>query len=204
MNEFKDLKEKISLNKLEYIKKNSKIPIDEHKQFGFYLFLIKQRLWNKCNYKSKSECLKEFKIIKQIDGLIHLLDNEFFIENPDYINGTPNPYWGMNQTKAFEITTEEETGKITSILDEFPVLKGFKQNIYSGELSVWCPECKQYHYHGPGEGHRGAHCANQNSKYLKGGYIIKYFTKTELKPFKKHILDLILTDKEKQKLLEVV
>jgi hypothetical protein len=34
----------------------------------------------------------------------------------------------------------------------------------------WCRHCGQWHYHGPGEGHREAHCTNLDSPYHATGY----------------------------------
>ncbi len=35
---------------------------------------------------------------------------------------------------------------------------------------VWCKHCDAYHYHGPAEGHRIAHCREPDSPYLDTGY----------------------------------
>lgn len=35
---------------------------------------------------------------------------------------------------------------------------------------VWRKHCQEWHYHGPGEGHWEAHCANPNSPYRTSGY----------------------------------
>lgn len=35
---------------------------------------------------------------------------------------------------------------------------------------VWCTECRDWHTHGPGEGHREAHCCEPTSKYSSTGY----------------------------------
>jgi len=96
------------------------------------------------------------------------------------------------------------------------VLKGFYRNQYDKRIAVYCPTCKKWHQHGRGEGARVTHCTPRKlnpyngkieiiSNYDSNEYIIKVFTKTELKPYKEHILDLVLTDKEKQvlKLLKV-
>jgi hypothetical protein len=34
----------------------------------------------------------------------------------------------------------------------------------------WCRHCGQWHYHGPGEGHREAHCTKPTSPYHQTGY----------------------------------
>ena len=35
---------------------------------------------------------------------------------------------------------------------------------------VWCTYCGVYHWHGPGEGHREAHCHDPRSPYERTGY----------------------------------
>lgn len=35
---------------------------------------------------------------------------------------------------------------------------------------VWCKHCREYHNHGPAEGHREAHCTKPGSPYAKTGY----------------------------------
>lgn len=71
---------------------------------------------------------------------------------------------------------------------KYPILKGFERG--NGFISVWCPECNKFHSHGIGEGHRTAHCGiiNKNNQIIKSpydehGYIIKVFTKAELKQY---------------------
>lgn len=73
---------------------------------------------------------------------------------------------------------------------KYPVLKGFeRQNKF---ISVWCPECRQFHQHGQGQGHRTEHCdENKESKYHNGGYIIEVFTKQELKQFLPYIKETL-------------
>lgn len=42
---------------------------------------------------------------------------------------------------------------------------------------VWlidCPHCGEPHAHGPGEGHRIAHCTNPASPYRRTGYNLAY------------------------------
>jgi hypothetical protein len=46
-------------------------------------------------------------------------------------------------------------------------------------LRAWCAWCHRWHHHGPGYGHRVAHCHNQASPYRDGGYIL---TKPKAKP----------------------
>ena len=38
---------------------------------------------------------------------------------------------------------------------------------------VWCPHCADYHYHGPRNGHREAHCHVTDSPFHKSGYNIE-------------------------------
>ena len=35
---------------------------------------------------------------------------------------------------------------------------------------VWCEHCETWHYHGPAEGHREAHCQDSSSPYWRSGY----------------------------------
>jgi len=37
---------------------------------------------------------------------------------------------------------------------------------------VWCDQCQDFHYHGPMDGHREAHCRNPDSLYHRTGYVI--------------------------------
>ena len=37
-------------------------------------------------------------------------------------------------------------------------------------LRVWCPHCRQAHYHGGTYGHRVAHCTRPGSPYQHTGY----------------------------------
>lgn len=39
-------------------------------------------------------------------------------------------------------------------------------------LKMWCQYCKQWHFHGKGEGHRRAHCI-KDTPYKKTGYILR-------------------------------
>lgn len=34
---------------------------------------------------------------------------------------------------------------------------------------VWCDHCQQWHYHGPRDGHREAHCRDPESPYWRTG-----------------------------------
>ena len=45
---------------------------------------------------------------------------------------------------------------------------------------VYCPFCANNHIHGPIEGHRVAHCANENSNFRESGYIIMLPRKTSI------------------------
>lgn len=57
---------------------------------------------------------------------------------------------------------------------DIPVLRATEiiKNNKSVQLKVWCKHCKSYHYHGLDEGHRIAHCFNDNSPYRTTGYFI--------------------------------
>ena len=51
---------------------------------------------------------------------------------------------------------------------------------YSAEVNdsvywlVWCDYCEVWHRHGPAEGHREAHCKDEESLYWKCGYNLAY------------------------------
>lgn len=42
-----------------------------------------------------------------------------------------------------------------------------------GMLRIWCDHCHGWHFHGQGEGHRVAHCIDDDSPYRKTGYVLK-------------------------------
>lgn len=62
---------------------------------------------------------------------------------------------------------------------QYPILLAFEHK-KTGFLSVWCPYCCTFHFHGEGEGHRSAHCTNPNSPFKESGYVIKKGTNIEL------------------------
>jgi hypothetical protein len=74
----------------------------------------------------------------------------------------------------------QPTEETKEFIANYPVLKGFKTT--AGFISVWCPDCRNFHNHGKEEGFRVSHCRT-NTK----GYKIKLFTKTELKQFLPYI-----------------
>lgn len=39
---------------------------------------------------------------------------------------------------------------------------------------AWCKHCNKWHQHGPGEGHRIAHCEMVTSLYQAGGYNLAF------------------------------
>ena len=47
---------------------------------------------------------------------------------------------------------------------------------------VWCKHCADWHWHGPGEGHRIAHCHDENSPYELHGYNLALAGKWEELP----------------------
>ena len=53
-----------------------------------------------------------------------------------------------------------------------PVLPAYEAK-YRGVVRwfVWCKHCREWHDHGPAEGHREAHCWDQSSPYWRTGYI---------------------------------
>ena len=54
---------------------------------------------------------------------------------------------------------------------DIPVLEAFESE--TGHLYVWCWHCGRWHTHGPGEGHRVAHCQDPQSPYMRTGYILR-------------------------------
>lgn len=61
-----------------------------------------------------------------------------------------------------------------------PVLPAYEA-VIKGSLRwlVWCKHCREWHTHGPAEGHREAHCNDSNSPYVKRGYNLAYAGKWE-------------------------
>lgn len=39
-------------------------------------------------------------------------------------------------------------------------------------LRAWCPFCARWHFHGQGDGHRVAHCIEEDSALHATGYIL--------------------------------
>jgi hypothetical protein len=50
-----------------------------------------------------------------------------------------------------------------------PVLAAYRRD---GDDYVWCEYCFVWHMHGPGHGHRVAHCRDPRSPYKRAGYIL--------------------------------
>jgi len=70
--------------------------------------------------------------------------------------------------------------------DGIPIVKAFK---IGKSVKFWCPFCNRWHIHGgepdrQWEGHRVAHCINEQSPYKETGYILKRYTQAELKAIK--------------------
>jgi hypothetical protein len=54
-----------------------------------------------------------------------------------------------------------------------PVLRAYRvrsKRTGAMRFRVWCRHCDGWHYHGPGEGHREAHCFSPDSAYHRSGY----------------------------------
>ena len=43
----------------------------------------------------------------------------------------------------------------------------------TGGWSFWCPFCRTWHRHGPGAGHKVAHCTEPDSPFKKTGYHVR-------------------------------
>lgn len=65
-------------------------------------------------------------------------------------------------------------------MDDYPKVKVFV-NKTGEQYFFWCAFCNRFHYHGSYEGHVLPHCINQKSPYLDTGYILKKYTKQELR-----------------------
>lgn len=56
---------------------------------------------------------------------------------------------------------------------DYPVLISILLKFRGGSQQYcWCPECKEFHLHGEGNGHRVAHCYEGKSKYRRTGYCL--------------------------------
>jgi hypothetical protein len=56
-----------------------------------------------------------------------------------------------------------------------PVLRAYEATIRGAvRWLVWCKHCKLWHYHGPAEGHREAHCSDPASPYGSTGYNLAF------------------------------
>jgi len=73
-----------------------------------------------------------------------------------------------------------EGTKLIKKYKDLPILKG-QVDKYGIQLRVWCPSCNKIHLHGPKAGHRVAHCHDSKGLFHDTGYIIKPFTKAELR-----------------------
>ena len=78
------------------------------------------------------------------------------------------------RVKPFELGRKinKKIPKETIILgykNGIPVIKTFLKN---NRAVFWCEYCKTYHYHGPMNGYRVAHCISENSPFHRTGYII--------------------------------
>jgi len=62
-----------------------------------------------------------------------------------------------------------------------PIIKCEPRKDFEGGMEFYCPFCRDYHRHGRGEGHRGAHCTSEQSPFKATGYIITLDPITYLK-----------------------
>lgn len=52
-----------------------------------------------------------------------------------------------------------------------PVLSAYRTVLNGTErYAVWCKHRRAWHFHGPAEGHREAHCSEPSSGYYRSGY----------------------------------
>ena len=62
-----------------------------------------------------------------------------------------------------------------------PVVKVFRSKD-GVHFVFWCPSCNKFHFHGAAElGGRVAHCKNESSPHYRSEYILKEYTKKEIK-----------------------
>ena len=74
--------------------------------------------------------------------------------------------------------------------EKIPVIPCLPRDGCSG-MRFWCPFCKEWHYHGKGNGHRGAHCTADDSPFNQTGYELRMMSKKELKDIRKAIDDYL-------------
>jgi hypothetical protein len=61
-----------------------------------------------------------------------------------------------------------------------PVLSAYEARVKGvTRWFVWCRYWREWHSHGPGAGHREAHCLDQSSPYWKTGYNLAFAGKVE-------------------------
>ena len=102
---FKTFRQEEKEKKQKHIKKYAKIPLKEHEQLGYYLYLVEQRLWKLTDYQPKTIVNKQLSLIKQIAKLRHSLDCEFYRQ---YQSHPINPYFGNDHDKIEEIISGGE------------------------------------------------------------------------------------------------
>lgn len=60
--------------------------------------------------------------------------------------------------------------------EEFPIIAAYWED---GQLTFWCSYCQRNHLHGWGDGHRVAHC-DEDNPLKENGYILKTMSKEEV------------------------
>ena len=70
---------------------------------------------------------------------------------------------------------------IVSLIDlDAPVLPAYETFVDGSTYwLVWCKNCREWHRHGPAEGHREAHCNDPGSPHWKSSYNLAYAGKWE-------------------------
>ena len=81
----------------------------------------------------------------------------------------------MRQKSSFKLGRRAINGipKKTVILsckNGIPIIQAY---LHNNRAVFWCEYCKTYHYHGPMDGHRVAHCISEDSPFNRTGYILK-------------------------------
>jgi hypothetical protein len=94
-NETKRKMQKMKLEIKQYVKDNRIIPLEEHKQLGLSLELMRLRLHNKIRYRTKTSTYKQRKITKKIEELKGILEDEF-TQQYNLLETTNGVYYGRD------------------------------------------------------------------------------------------------------------
>lgn len=83
---------------------------------------------------------------------------------------------GMNKVAEWVAVVSKTSNKKVEVekmaIKKVPIVLAIERD-EKGNLSTWCQYCRKFHHHGIGEGHRDAHCFEEDSPYIRTGYILK-------------------------------